>query len=1330
MAWRDIGLGWVFGAKDKGAQKQVEGLADGMERLDDGVKSVNTSARMNKLSAFIASVSLAKLGSIADKLDDIGSSAGSAQMTTGLEQTMIGFDKVSSVAGASMGMAGKALGKFKKDAHSMAYSLNTDIGGVVKAFQAVHASRLNIKELGLEMKDLVKIQEVTGVDAEKLVDVYKSLQSSYGLTAKQSKNLLDQIVAQGQAMGFGVEMFQQVPDILSKMDEAFAATLKEEGPEAIYKTMKAISMLGSVAQKTMGGTIPENTAMAMQVFEKLSGAEDKFRKMTSGLAQYLPEFYEQMSLAGVDVTSIFKLMKDDPLEFTINMRKMIKAVRETGDVGALDRLKKTVRDLGPQFTVLVEQTGSVGAEIDKMLASSKSPVRNAENALRDLARSSYKTGLSIDDHLSRIRESFSTKFNLIARKDAWLFVKRQRRTFGALAKTMQDLGKDKGPMGTLIRRFSLMRQVGIGAIFPLTKTGQALGGFADIAIDAAGDAVPAITALGSMGLKFGDVKKAIGKLGKPFGIFGKMLRGLPGPIKTVMKMVGPLGLLAGLVGIFGKDLESLFSKLASDIPRFILKYIFKMPAKDLKKMETPKELWLALGGKIWSAMKAASVWVYEKVTTGIGLFGDLLKSAGDWLQKQDWKKIFGNAFTWIGNAFLNLGDFIIDTVTGLWEGLWGWLWGDDSQKEAKTQIDGMEKGFGEKLGDGVESAISGIGGVVKGAIKSLFTKMWDFWSDDNTNFGEKIVKAAKVVMSALAVGMMFSPRLRSRIFGSLKNVFGRSSKMLSAHSAAACAESQAAQSCMAMGVAGRGMGAPVGGGFRVGPRTAKETGAFAKMPAATRAAMGRGGGMAGMIPMGGQMGGRGGMLRSSPVVKGFKKMGGAARGFAKSMAPALKGMGSMVATYGGMLALSGAFDPMLEKLGMTEQSAKATTNILGGAGVGFSIGGPIGAGIGAIAGLIKSLAEGLSKTAFHADNVTKTVNTMAASMIGDIEGVIPWAERLKNNVDLQEVLKENEALANINESLAAARAGRMIEIALNSAKATANTYFEIAKSYGWSADEMNRALEQTSKQVSELMENLFGLNIEAKKIRGIFTEEVGLGLEVKSTEMIRAFEKAQETLDSRRNATTVKMKQQALDQFKIMAVQASNLRSYLNRLEEGSEKEQELWLKLQPTVGRQLDLMEIKYSRSRQALLSMGLTGEQIATGMVGKSWAIDIASGFAMIADKAGSAEKAFTGVMREGGKPVLAETARKMVDRVRATVKPTTVPTGRPGVGVGGSSLSAAGTNDEGTRALITALVSGFGNVVAELQRQGSITKPINVTVKGGRGVSESGTAMGAYA
>jgi len=1323
MAWKDVGLGWVFGAKDKGAQKQVDGLAGGMERLDDGVKAVNTSARMNKLSAFIASVSLAKLGSIADKLDDLGGSAGSANMTTGLEATMVGFDKVSSVAGVSMGLTGDVLKKFKKDSHSMAYSLNTDIGTVTKAFQAVHASRLNIKDLGLTMQDLVKIQEVTGVDAEKLVDVYKSLQSSYGLTSKQSKGLVDQIVAQGQAMGFGVEMFQQVPDILGKMDEAFAATLKEEGPDAVYKTMKSISMLGSVAQKTMGGTIPDNTAMAMNVFQKLTGAENQFRQMASGLAKDVPDFYQQMSLAGVDVDSMFKLMKQDPLEFAASMRKMIQVVRKTGDVGALDRLKNTVRDLGPQFTFLVEQTGSVGAEIDNMLASSKSPVRNSENALRDLARTSYKTGLTLDDQLGRIQDVFKTRLNKVAGDLRWKFLARQRKTFKGLGDVIEKVGKEKGPIGDLVRRFSLLKQVGIGALFPLNKAGQAIGGIADMALAAAGDMAPYVTALGSMGLKFGDVKKAIGKIGKPFGIFKKMLGGLPGPIKTVLKMVGPLGLIAGLVGVFGKDLEGLFSKLATDIPRFLLKYIFKIPAKDLKKMKTPKALWVALGGKIWSTLKSSAVWVYDKMTTGIGLFGDLLKKAGDWLQKQDWKKIFGNAFTWIGNAFLNIGDFIIDAF----EGLWSWIWGDDSKKEAQKQTDNMKEGFGDKLGKGVESAIDGIGDVATAAVKQLFGKIFNFWGDESKTFGEKLSKTAKVMMVGLAGGMMFSPRLRSRVFGSLKNVLNRHKKMMASQTTATCGESQAAAACMGAGMAGLGAAGAAGGGtaasYLIGPRTGRETLSFAKESAEVRAAMGVGGGMGGLIPTEKQMGG--GMFKNNIISRGFRRMGVAAKGFAKSMVPGLKAMGGMVASYGGILALSGAFDPMLEKIGMTKNVAKATTNILGGAGLGFSVGGPIGAGIGAVAGLVYSLATGLTKTKWSAENVDKTINEMAGSAVKNLGVAIPWAERLKDNMDLQEVLKLNEAMGNWGEKANTERVARMIQSAKDSAEATANTYLSIADSYKWSSDQINKAAVDTSEQVSRMMKNLFGFRIEADKVRESFAGAVGLGFEVKAQKMAKVYKEAEQKMGLMRTATTKGMRQQAFAQFKIMGQQSAELHSYLNRLEGGTLEEQAQWKKLQPTIGVMLKQMDMRYASSRILMEKWGFVGKATTDDFIGHSWGIDMARGFEMIADKAQLTEKAFTGVMQEGSKPALKKTAREMVNTVlvRSDVQPAI---GQPTF----ADVNVPGGGNDGTMALIAALVTGFGEVVNELQFLGKVAgKSVNVRINGTGGATESGSVMGAY-
>lgn len=639
-AGRLLGMGWLFGTKgaDK-TKRDIGGIASATERVDDGLRSVNVSARMNKLGAFVESISLKRLGDISDGMDRIADAAGAPQITTNLEQTMLEMGKTTRTVAAGMGLTGRELREFQQRASSVAYALDADVQDIAEAMRFAAQTGVNVVEdMGMSWQDMGKAAQVYGVEAQQIVEINKSLRDTFDLGADGAKSLMDQTVAMAESFGFGDKSIQSMETALQAIDEQFAQTLAREGPEAVEKTMRGITGLGMVMTKVMGGKPAENISSAAELFRQLSGAQDQFRQLTAGLADDVPGFMDKMAQAGLNVDEMFSLMEKDPVEFALQMRQMTTRLEDMaakGEIGAgtLDRFHGMMMDMPGPFRHLMEVSERLGPQLEQMLKAVVKPAEDAANAMRDLARRGFTTGRSLEEQLSRIRDRFETTFHRISRPEMRRFVRDMRKGYDRIGKKMMELASEGGPVGTTLKAFSALKQGGIGAAIGLLKGPEspvtAMDVLADQFIDLAGEAVPAATALGSMGLKFRHLGFPLMPLTKSLGLFNKALGGVPGKLFAIL---GPIGAVITAIGAFGGDIGGAFQKVGREIPRLVLKYVFGM--ENLDDISTGN-LWKTLGNKMWAAFVKAFEWVSDNFGKGMMILWGGLKDALGWL----WGKI-------------------------------------------------------------------------------------------------------------------------------------------------------------------------------------------------------------------------------------------------------------------------------------------------------------------------------------------------------------------------------------------------------------------------------------------------------------------------------------------------------------------------------------------------------------------------------------------------------------------------------------------------------------------------------------------------------------------
>jgi hypothetical protein len=1076
MSVKLLGLGFSFSGKDRGAKKVADGISNSVIGISRGLRDINVSARMNKLGSFVQSVSLHKLNQISSKLGDMASKAGSPELTSGLEQTFIQMEKTTAGVVSGLGLSGAEARKTKRDWASWAYSLGVGVDSVAEIGSAVHQTNLKLKDYGLGVKDLVKLQETYGVSGAGLVKTFRQLETTYNMTGKQARSVTDSIIAQGRAMGFGKETLAGYPELAQRVNNMFAKTFKQEGPEDFKKTMMGITKLGGVMSKYLGTPFDEGRDSAVAIFESLANARVGFQEMAAGMKQDMPGVVEAMAGVGISVDDIFERIQKDPVEFAQSMREANKRMREMGGKNSqmalmfTQRLDEVMKDLPDGFRQLIKVTGPAGAKIDKMLARSNSPVRKAEGALKDMSKA-FRTGFDFDEQLKRARDKLEYTVSMISKRDTGKFVSSQRKAYADIGDSIKKFSKEKGPLGTLIKKFSLFRKIGLAALLPLDGMGSKFGALAPMLTHVAGASLPFFTALGSLGFRPRQIVAPFTMLLKPLGMMNKLMKGLPA---TFLKIFGPLGIIITLVGMFGSDFGKAFEKIGRSIPQLMLRVFFKEPQKKLSKMSTG-DLWKVLGNKLWDVSVRAFTFVSDNFDKGVDI---------------------------------------------LWSG--------------------AKKGF-----------------------SFLWDKIKKWWDDPSKTMVEKAKDVGKAIGLALGAGLLLSSSFRGVVFKGFKRLLSR----VVGIRRQVCDEERGAGSCFEQGAAGAA-GAGVGTTTGAGPTTnaalsdravrraqAKRFAAYRKEDVLRRKSirfqqkageLGYGGGnqpgaltsfgiktrMFGedlaAAPKKVALGLRdsaknaGSFVRTLPsrtlrgMKSGFGKIGKSIGMVAKGLGGAVKSMGRMAGFGLGMAALSGSFDPLIEKLGVTKRGASALGTTLGGIMTGASVAGPWGAAVGLLVGAIQLVYTAFQETEISAKNMGKTVHGMLGKSGPTYAAVVDYNSITKNTSGLMKIQAEQaglleRALYNLSDSYkklkdsevdAASRAEglrrigsgyRQIKALFSSKNFSGGVNLQyIAEGVASDVDRLGRLMPKTIAQIEALKKNeAAGIDVSkqmAKVRRELFSE--------------------------------------------------------------------------------------------------------------------------------------------------------------------------------------------------------------------------------------------------
>lgn len=625
----------------KGAETGVSSLGDVMERLDQLVKQ-------SRFQTFIESISLSKLNEIGRGIEEIGTQG--LNLTAGLESEYTQMAKAS--RGLSVSLAGnlKDARKLERRWSNLAIALNTGVEGIAQADTAFQRAGVNIRDLGLSLKDYIKTAEAAGADPGDLARSISKMAGTWGMTGDQIQSVLDTVAAGGQYFGNTAGAIRSFSGILDSVNEEFLK-LASASKGGVAGALKSVSSLSGVFLK-LGNSEDEATQKSVQIFQQLMQARQGFQEMFTGLQSEAPKLFEELGIGFGDAGQALDMLQKSPVEFTKNMIEMVERMKSLGMEGTpqFARLQQVIAQDVPALRELIQ----AGGDVSKSLEGIGEATKDSQGAFKKFGKEAFTTGRTLDEQYDLIQKHFITRIRRQS-KAGRRFVRDSRKAFASFGDSIEALAAGGGPMAAVIEKMVAMHKIGAKALLP-----EALQPMAAVLGSTIQEVTPLIGALGALGFR-------LTTLLNPIALVGAAVAGLAAVFagsltkkekgKTVrVSIEEALDTTATKVGKWADKMSDRISAFADKLPGYI-DNVISFLGKLYDKMP-----W----GKIGKALeKIYNVVVDKAVELFSGFWGKVFgKSLGK--GASPFEKLGAKIAAGIPKMVSKLGDLIVDHLATTW----------------------------------------------------------------------------------------------------------------------------------------------------------------------------------------------------------------------------------------------------------------------------------------------------------------------------------------------------------------------------------------------------------------------------------------------------------------------------------------------------------------------------------------------------------------------------------------------------------------------------------------------------------------------------------------
>jgi hypothetical protein len=521
------GLGLGFEVDDDDGSKKIAGISDSVEDLWGDLKKAGdivgrAGGKIGKGLRGLGRIGTRGIGGVTLALGQMVDKAMSPELDTAYSSMYASFNKTFSAATSGMNMTTEAAKKMQKAVGGVAFGMGEDMDQATKSMLAFEKQSIDLeKVLGTDgltstVKSLIKVTSVFGIEGEQLAQVTASLVKGFGFTEERVGSLADKIFVLGKQFNIGRETLQAWPSVMDSVNRAAADFGRTLNPEEIENLTVSIYQLGVGMKESLGLTGPAAMELSRGLFDTFASERKNILQMARGMGSEFGDITKMLFETGGDVQGVFgSLLEGDPLRFMDFLREMAKnAERQGGEMGiAFQRLTGVMADtLGPDVTFAMKGNwDKVRGSLEQIPALLSSP--ETQGALKNAADAHWKSSITAGEAWDRMINGMKAQLFALSNKEIGGWKKQMQKGFKDTFSVIKDMAADKGILGQMTTKLLAVQRVGLSALIPgMASLSPLLGGIAS-------SAMPAMTALGSMGLTFGSLGKMAMSGGALWGLF-------------------------------------------------------------------------------------------------------------------------------------------------------------------------------------------------------------------------------------------------------------------------------------------------------------------------------------------------------------------------------------------------------------------------------------------------------------------------------------------------------------------------------------------------------------------------------------------------------------------------------------------------------------------------------------------------------------------------------------------------------------------------------------------------------------------------------------------
>jgi phage-related protein len=489
----------------KKVRKSADDTEKGGAKVEKSLNRVGSSASILdktlgqlKLGNFVNSISLSVLNNIDSKLKTITEDGGSLSNT--LESEAVAVAKTTKQMGQNFGLTGDDIAKFNSKTAGMAKGLNISAEAAGKATGNWMKWGKELRYAGISSAtELAKLGEVGVLDAEAFTYLAGRASGILNLTEDQFKSVTASFVAMGRSVGDVKGGMDLMDSTLQSVEKAAGAMGKALSPEDMTRFAKGTAAL-TAGLFASGMSFEKAKGLAESMNGAIIESFTAFEQLKVGGTQDITDFATALAMDQGSMSAAFDLMKQGPEGLILGLKQMAEGAKKSGKSTAdvMHLLESRLGGaLGPENAAMITKfMDSMDAEA---VTGTMKAIRTADTAANSLASltKGFSTGRTLAEQYQMGLDRLETRFRSISRPDTVKFVQNSNVAFKQLGDTLIKMGKDDGPLGFIVSKFSLIHQIGAKALLPgfLQPFAAEMGGLVKTL-------TPVIGALGSMGLNF------------------------------------------------------------------------------------------------------------------------------------------------------------------------------------------------------------------------------------------------------------------------------------------------------------------------------------------------------------------------------------------------------------------------------------------------------------------------------------------------------------------------------------------------------------------------------------------------------------------------------------------------------------------------------------------------------------------------------------------------------------------------------------------------------------------------------------------------------------